>query len=180
MAFALTSVLIVEQVSKNGCCQHLCHLGYSHLLLASPGGSSRSASVSDPGFSQITASVLGLGACEILFMPFKSNLFPVTLLFSSTPAPLSSKPDVLGAHDSEAGSPGWKTQCGAWTPGSLGRTSAIVIILPFVDYLLKGVGLNSTTSLLLLPVLLQFLPYFFSCGKSLLLDFRLFSSTVAL
>ena len=73
MALAFTSVLMVEQVSKNGYCQHLCPPPWIFPLV-SPEGSSRSAGGSNSGFFQITASVLGFGACEILFVPFRGNL----------------------------------------------------------------------------------------------------------
>ena len=42
--------------------------------LISPGDAPRSASGSDSGSFQITASVLGLGACEILHVSFKSEV----------------------------------------------------------------------------------------------------------
>ena len=84
--------------------------------------------------------------------------------------PLSSNPDVLGAINSEAGSPGWKVHHGAQTPYPLGRPSIVLLILPFLDNLLKDVGLTSTTSLLLLRVLLQSFLYFFSWGKSVRLQ----------
>ena len=51
---------------------------------ASPGGSPRLASRSDPGSLQITASALGSEACEVLCAPFKSCvsicLSPLALL----------------------------------------------------------------------------------------------------
>ena len=73
MALAINSVLVVEQASKNSCCQCLCPQCELHWPLASLGGSVRSAGRSDLGFFQITASSLGLGACEILCAPFKSG-----------------------------------------------------------------------------------------------------------
>ena len=87
------------------------------------------------GFFQITASALGLGACEILHVPFKRE---VCFLHPSA-SPIckphwTSKPDVLGAL---AAPLGWGARCMAWTPHSLGRTSAIVIIFPFVCHLLE-------------------------------------------
>ena len=50
-------------------------LGESQLPPASPGGSLRSASESDSGSFQTTASALGLGAWEILCVPFKCGVF---------------------------------------------------------------------------------------------------------
>ena len=62
----------------------------------------------------------------------------------------------------------------------LGKTSATVIILPSVGRLPRDVSLDYTTSLPFLPILLWVLLYIFSCGKSFLLVFRLFSQKVAL
>lgn len=74
MALASTSVLLVEGVPPNGFCQYLCPQSISPLLSASPEGTVRSTSVSDPGPFQCIASVLGLGACEILCETFKSGI----------------------------------------------------------------------------------------------------------
>lgn len=74
MALASTSVLLVEGVPPNGFCQHLCPQSISPLLSASLEGTVRSTSVSDPGPSQCIASVLGLGACEILCETFKGGI----------------------------------------------------------------------------------------------------------
>ena len=49
-----------KQAPKSGCYQYLCPWGESQLLSASPGHSLRSASESDPGSFQITASALEL------------------------------------------------------------------------------------------------------------------------
>lgn len=46
------------------------------------------------------------------------------------PVPVS--PDILGPHLTNPGPLGWGAKSGAWTTCSLGRTSAVVIILPFV------------------------------------------------
>lgn len=64
---------------------------------------------------------------------------------------------------------GWGTQCGAWTSRFGKRTSAIVIILPFVGHLLR---LWVLSVLHLLPILLCFLLYIFSCWQAFLLVFR--------
>ena len=74
MELASNSVLMVEWAATNGSCQCLCLQGESHLPLISPGDAPRSASGSDSGSFQITASVLGLGACEILHVSFKSEV----------------------------------------------------------------------------------------------------------
>ena len=71
MSLASTCVFMVEQ---KWLLQHLCHQRESQLLPASPGDSLRSASGSDPGFFQITGSVLELKAYEVLHSPFKSRV----------------------------------------------------------------------------------------------------------
>ena len=57
----------------------------------------------------------------------------------------------------------------AQTPCSLGKTSAIVIILPFVSCLPRGIGLDYSRTPSLLPILLCFLLYIFSCRSSSLI-----------
>ena len=181
MALASTSVLVVGWAPQNGCCQHLCPQSEPQLPPASPGGSPRLASGSDSGSFQITASALGPGACEILCAPFKSGVyFPQPSSSPESKLCWPSKPNVLGAHLPGAGLPGWGAQCGAQTLCSLGRTSAIVIIFCCVGHLPGGMGLDCTTSPLLLPVSLWFLFYIFSCRRSFLLVFRSFSLIVAL
>lgn len=74
------------------------------------GGSPRAANVSDPDSFYITASVLGLGACEILCVPLRAEL-----LVPSASGSLMhrfhwpSKPDVLGTQfpRQEPGNPKW-------------------------------------------------------------------------
>ena len=61
------------------------------------------------------------------------------------------------------------------SPFSLGRTSAIVINLPFVGHLPRGLGLDYNVPSPLLPSSFWFLLYLLSCGKSFLLVFRSFS-----
>ena len=108
---------------------------------------------------------------RILHVPFKSGVcFQEPSSSPKHKLHWFSKPDILGAALPGAGPPGWGAQCGGWTPCSLGAASVILIILPFLDYLLKDVGLTSTTYLLLLLVLLQSLLYFFSWGKSVRLQ----------
>jgi len=124
------------------------------LLSASPGHSLRSASESDPGSFQITASALGLETCEILCKLLKSRVSvfysPQSLLYASS-ADLQSwmfwALVLLGQNP-----PGWGAHCGAWTPHSLERTSAIVIILLFVSQLPRDVGLDYTLSQFFLPI----------------------------
>ena len=74
MAFASTSVLMVEQAPQNGCHQCLCPQSELQSPPVSPGASPTSAGGSDPGSFQITASALGPGVCEILCSHFKSGV----------------------------------------------------------------------------------------------------------
>ena len=73
---------------------------------------------------------------RLLCTPFKSGVsFPQPSGSSKRKPHWPSKPNVLGAHLPSAEPLGREVQCGAWTPHSLGRTSAIVIILQFVGHL---------------------------------------------
>ena len=104
---------------------------------ASVGGSPRSASGSLPSFFQITASALVLGSCEILCTPFKSGVSvsyrPLAVLYAS-PTSLQSQMFwrfIFLVQEPWAGEP----VCGACTPHTLGRTSAVVTIFSFVGHL---------------------------------------------
>lgn len=134
------------------------------------------ASVGDsPG----SAGGSDLGCFQILplhwfseYMRFFGVLFKrrVSVSYSPPSLPCTSIPafkaGVLGACPHGAGPPGCRVWCGAWTPHSLGRTSAIVIILWFVGCLPRVVCLDSVCVLLhLLPVLLWFLLSIFSHGN---------------
>ena len=68
MAVPSTSVLVVEWPAKSH--QRICYKGELHLLPASPGGSPRSIGGCHQGSFRTTASALGLGTCEILYVPF--------------------------------------------------------------------------------------------------------------
>ena len=119
MMLASTTVLTAEQAPQNGCHQCLCPQGESLLPPASPVGSSRSASGSDPGFFQITDSALALGGVRFLCAPFKSRVCFLQPSGSPTSKPhCPSKPNVLVAYLTHAGPPGWGAQYGAWTPHS--------------------------------------------------------------
>lgn len=59
--------------------------GGPHMLPASAGLSPRSVNESDPGSWQTIASVVGLGACEILHMPFKGTACCLLSFCSSNP-----------------------------------------------------------------------------------------------
>ena len=91
-------------------------------------------------------------------------LIGIALQYTS-PSGLQSQ-TFWGTHLPGAGPPCW----GAQTPHSLGRTSAIVIILPLSFS--GGVGLDYIASPPLLLILLWFLLCVFSCGKSFLLVSR--------
>ena len=151
-------------------------LGWVQLPLASLGGSPRSTAGSDPGSFQIIASALGPGACEILYAPFKSEVyFPWPSGSSKIKACQPSKPNVLVDHLPGAGLLGWGALYGAQIPTSLGRTSVIIIILPFVD-----IGIDYTTCPPLLLILFWFLLYIFRCRRSFVLVLWSVSSVVAL
>ena len=78
------------------------------------------------------------------------SLSPTPLSFPESKPQWPSKPNLLGAHLPDAGPPGWGAQCVAQTLCSLGRTSAIVIILLFMGCP-RGTGLDCTTFPPLLP-----------------------------
>ena len=140
-----------------------------------PPASPWSTSGFDADSLQITASVLGLALCETYCVPFKSLCF-----LDSSGSPMHkpcclSKPHILEPCFPGAGPPGWEAWCRAQTPHSSGRTSAVVIILPFVGCLPGGCGSDHRVSLPSLTISLWLLLCIFSCGKSFLLVFRLFS-----
>ena len=142
---------------------------------ASPKGSPRSASVPDSGSFQITLCALVLGTCLKL-----ESLFPTALWHSDKQAQVAFKTRLSEVHLLGAGPLGQGAQCVAWTPRSCGRTSAIVIILLFKGHLPRGIGLDYTASLPLLPFLLWFFLYIFSCRESFLLVFESFTYIVTL
>lgn len=120
----------------------------SSLLPASGGGTLRSASGSYPGSFQFTASVLGLGSCEILHEPFKGgNLCFLQPSTSPKRKPASRQSQafwglVFTVQEPWAG----ELSVALRTLGCSGRTLAIVIILPLVGCLPRDVGLEYTTS----------------------------------
>ena len=68
MAVPSTSVLVVECAAKSH--HRVCYKGELHLLPASTGGSPRSIGGCHGGSFRMTASALGPGTCEILYVPF--------------------------------------------------------------------------------------------------------------
>lgn len=97
---------------------------------ASVGDSPRSAGGSDLRCFQILPlhwfSEYMRFFCVLFKRRVSVSYSPPSLLCTSIPA---FKAGVLGACPHGAGPPGCRVWCGAWTPHSLGRTSAIVIIL---------------------------------------------------
>ena len=138
----------------------------------SSGHSLRPAVRSDSGFFQTLVSELGLGASEILCAAFEygSVSHDHLALPNISPADLQSQ-TFLGfifvVQDPWAGE--------LWTPHCVGRTNAIVIILPLVGCLPQEYGswlYHVFTPYTCVTVVLSF--------RSFLLVFKLFLSTVAL
>lgn len=102
----------------------------------------------------------------------EESLFAAALCLSWTWALLAL--NVPGACPPSAGPSRWGTWGGAWSPHSLGRTSAVVIVLLFVGCLHRVVGLDCTTTPPLLHVLLWFRLCILSWRRSSLLAFRSF------
>ena len=105
-----------------------------------------------------------------LVITFKSRIYFPQLL-GLLKVDLAFKARCSGAHLPGAGLLSWGAWRGPQTPYSLGRTSAIVIILAFVVCPLRVVGLDCTVPPPLLPGPLWFLLYIFSCRRSFLVDF---------
>ena len=93
---------------------------------------------------QITASALSTGMCKILCVTFKRGGVSVShsLLPLLKVRPTGLQSQMLGRSSSQCRTLGWGAGCGVWTPHSLRRTSAIVIVLLFVGFLLGGRGLD--------------------------------------
>mgnify|MGYP007134227507 CR=1 FL=1 len=67
--------MVLADDPHNGCHQHLCPQGASQRPPASLIGSPKPASGSDTGACQTSASLLELGPCELLPVPFKDVVF---------------------------------------------------------------------------------------------------------
>ena len=127
IALASTSVHMIEQAPPNGCHQCLWPWVECHWPPASLGDSPKSAGKSDPGFFKITVSVLGLRVYAFFgFLRVEPFGTLIGKLF------WHSKPSVPEFNITGAAPSGRGAWCGALTPQSLGKTSAIVIILWFV------------------------------------------------
>ena len=136
MALASTSDPMVEGTCKDGCCQCL-----------SPGW----AAVA-PGVSRFSRWVWPRLLFRLLLLPWVLERVILCVPFKSVELPKVS-PTNLQCQTS------WGlislyqccwAWCGAQTPCSLGRTSAVVINLPFVHHLPRGMGLDYIAALLLL------------------------------
>ena len=80
------------------------------------------------------------------------SLFPTVLWLSPMQALVALKASHFRGLFSQCRI-GLGAHCGTWTPHSLRRTSAIVIIFPlFVGHLPRDVGIDYTSSLPLLPM----------------------------
>lgn len=170
MVPASACISTIEWAPPDVCCQCLCPQGESLLPPSSMTGSLRATSGSDPDSFQTTASVLGLRMCESLRMPFKSG---VCFLWTSR-SPICkpcwmSKPGIL-VQALDLGSQMWNT---ALAPG--GELPQLC----FSSYLWAtelDVGeFWLYCPLTFLHILLWLLLCVFSCGKSFLLVFKLFS-----
>lgn len=139
------------------------------------GGSPGSASVSDwrdIGFILIYCLCAGTQHTNV---PFKNGIFdsckPSAL--PCTQALLAFKAKYSGGLSSRCRIPNLEAWCKPQTPHSLGRTSAIVIVLPFMVHL-WGIVLTVLHLHLSYPSLVDPSLYIF-CRKSFLLVFRSFS-----
>ena len=146
------------------------------------GGSPRWATRSNPSSFHITASMMGCGVWGIFYGLFKSWVFvfyrPLALLYAS-PASLQCQMFcrlVFPLKGPWARRP--KVGLAPLIPWR--EPLLLLIILPFVGHLSGGMGLEYTISLPLLPILLWFLLYIISYGKSFLLVFRYLSLIVVL
>ena len=109
-----------------------------------------------------------------LCTPFKAGVSiyqsPLDLMKVST----TGLQSLLGVCLRGVGPLGWRAQCGAQAPHSLGCK------LQPVGHLLRGIVHEYITSFLLLLVSVWFLLYIFSCRRQFLLVLWSFSSVVAL
>ena len=146
MMLPSTNVHVVEQAPPNGCHQCLCPLGELRFPPASPGGSQRSAGRSTGAHFKLLLLSWVPKCVRFLCVPLKSGVFLSALWDSQSNKPhWPSKPNILEACLPGVGPLGWGAQCGAQTPHSLERTSAIVTFL-FVGHLPEYIGLDYTMS----------------------------------
>lgn len=111
MALVEISLFVVCRAPKNVFCQHVCAQGQFPLAscLSRTGGSLRSASGSESGSFQLTASARSLRACGILCTPFRDRVsvsYSLTALPYMSPTGLQSQMGwALWVHESWAGIP---------------------------------------------------------------------------
>ena len=151
MAPACTSVHEVEETPKYGCHQCLCLLGELHPLPASLGDAPKQAGRSGLGSYKITAIALGPGACEILFVPFKSEVstfLSCVRLPKVNPTGIQSQ--ILWEFVSLVQDPGLRTVITVGVPLQCNYSSVL-------GQPPGGMGLDYITNLPLLPVFLWFL-----------------------
>ena len=150
MVFASTSVHMVEGAPKISCCQCLCP---QHELQFSR---SRLAGGADPGSFPITAFALGSGSREILCVPFKSETsISHSLLGLRKVGPTGLQNQMFWGLSSHFRTPGLRTTMWGLDPllleGNLCNYHNYCNFFLFVDHPPRGVGLDYTTSLPLLP-----------------------------
>lgn len=172
MAFASTSILMVERFPRNGCHQHLFPQGEFQVPPLSP----EALQDHQVGLTQSPFKLLPLHwdlECVrfCLHLWRVESLFPTALYLSYMSVPLAFK--ARHSWGSPPDAPHWGAWCGPWTlalwgeplpsdyPPTCGSPPGVV-------------GLDCTTSSPLLSVSLWFLLSIFRCGKSLLI-FRSFS-----
>ena len=117
MTLASVSVHMVVQASKNGWCQHICPQSEFHFPPASlrEGLQNQKRSLTQAPLKLLLCWVL---ECEILLVFFKREIyFPQPSGSPESKPHLPSEPSFMGTCLSGAGSLGWGSRCGAWTPG---------------------------------------------------------------
>ena len=141
MVPASASVLMVERAPKNGCCQHLCPHGDSQLPLASLEVlQDQQVCLMHVPFILFPLHLFsGCVRCCVCLLRAES-LFPTALRLSCMQALLDFKATCSRSSSSWSSTPVGKACCGALTPYPLGRTSAIMIILPFMGCLSQKFG----------------------------------------
>lgn len=128
-----------------------------------------------PGSLQTAASVVGLGASEIVHGPFKrgisvSSSSPVLLKLS----PVDFQKQVMGAYLPVQIPRVGGAWCGAVTSHFSGRTFAPVIAPLTCECQFRGLVPDLTTSLSLFPFLMWLRLHTYSCLRAVLRVFRSF------
>ena len=142
MALASGSVM-VEQASRNACHKCLFPLDELHLAPASQGGSPRSAGGSNQGSFWITALALRPRTYEVLCHPLRMEFISHSTLALLNVCSAGLQGQTLWGlfsqcRTSSLESHNWKS-VEFRSPCSFGRTSTVVIILPFVGHPCGGI-----------------------------------------